>query len=234
MLAPCRRPRRGSSACCAVRGGRRTSRRCRLARARRAAAAARRLGRSGCGCGSIDVVSGETLKNQRTKRSIRAANGDMSKSPEMTRYVPRARRRRSGRVRARSRRTLPTARRPAPLTAPNARLPARFLQPSGRTVAWHRRGLAQSRDGSGRPHGARVFMLIRIGFDIELSVATPMALIYLLRVHPSRRDDLLAPENLLDQRRPGARGVHRQLRQPLRPGQRAGRHGHGAAHQRRR
>jgi transglutaminase-like putative cysteine protease len=39
-------------------------------------------------------------------------------------------------------------------------------------------------------------MLIRIGFDIELSVATPMALIYLLRVHPSRRDDLLAPEPL--------------------------------------
>jgi transglutaminase-like putative cysteine protease len=39
-------------------------------------------------------------------------------------------------------------------------------------------------------------MLIRIGFDIELSVATPMALIYLLRVHPSRRDDLLAPEAL--------------------------------------
>ena len=38
-------------------------------------------------------------------------------------------------------------------------------------------------------------MLIRIGFDIELSVATPMALIYLLHVHPSRRDDLLAPEN---------------------------------------
>ena len=40
-------------------------------------------------------------------------------------------------------------------------------------------------------------MLIRIGFDIELSVATPMALIYLLHVHPSRRDDLIAPENLL-------------------------------------
>ena len=39
-------------------------------------------------------------------------------------------------------------------------------------------------------------MLIRIGFDIELSVAAPMALIYLLRVHPSRRHDLLAPENL--------------------------------------
>ncbi|MEO8080644.1 MAG: transglutaminase family protein [Caldimonas sp.] len=39
-------------------------------------------------------------------------------------------------------------------------------------------------------------MLIRIGYDIELAVATPMALIYLLRVHPSRRDDLLAPEDL--------------------------------------
>ena len=39
-------------------------------------------------------------------------------------------------------------------------------------------------------------MLIRIGFDIELAVATPMALIFLLRVHPSRRDDLSVPENL--------------------------------------
>ena len=39
-------------------------------------------------------------------------------------------------------------------------------------------------------------MLIRIGYDIELAVATPMALIYLLRVHPSRRDDLVAPENV--------------------------------------
>ena len=39
-------------------------------------------------------------------------------------------------------------------------------------------------------------MLIKIGFDIELAVATPMALIYLLRVHPSRHGDLLAPENL--------------------------------------
>ncbi|NUZ05084.1 transglutaminase-like domain-containing protein [Piscinibacter koreensis] len=38
-------------------------------------------------------------------------------------------------------------------------------------------------------------MLIRIGFDIELTVATPMALIYLLHVHPSRRDDLVGPEN---------------------------------------
>ena len=39
-------------------------------------------------------------------------------------------------------------------------------------------------------------MLIKIGFDIELAVATPMALIYLLRVHPSREGDLLAPEKL--------------------------------------
>ena len=37
-------------------------------------------------------------------------------------------------------------------------------------------------------------MFIKIGFDIELSVASPMALIYLLHVHPSRGDDLLAPE----------------------------------------
>ena len=39
-------------------------------------------------------------------------------------------------------------------------------------------------------------MLIKIGFDIELAVATPMALIYLLRVHPSREGDLLAAEKL--------------------------------------
>lgn len=38
-------------------------------------------------------------------------------------------------------------------------------------------------------------MLIRIGYDIELGIASPMALIYLLRVHPSRRGDLLAPED---------------------------------------
>ena len=37
-------------------------------------------------------------------------------------------------------------------------------------------------------------MFIKIGFDIELSVASPMALIYLLHVHPSRSADLLAPE----------------------------------------
>jgi len=37
-------------------------------------------------------------------------------------------------------------------------------------------------------------MLIKIGYDIELSVMAPMALIYLLRVHPSRQDDLQTPE----------------------------------------
>ena len=37
-------------------------------------------------------------------------------------------------------------------------------------------------------------MFIKIGFDIELSIQSPMAIIYLLHVHPSRRDDLLAPE----------------------------------------
>ena len=39
-------------------------------------------------------------------------------------------------------------------------------------------------------------MLIKIGFDIELAVATPMALIFLLRVHPSRHGDLVAAENV--------------------------------------
>jgi transglutaminase-like putative cysteine protease len=37
-------------------------------------------------------------------------------------------------------------------------------------------------------------MFIKIGFDIELAVASPMAIVYLLHVHPSRRDDLVAPE----------------------------------------
>ena len=38
-------------------------------------------------------------------------------------------------------------------------------------------------------------MLIKIGFDIELGVASPMALICLLRVHPSRRADLVGAED---------------------------------------
>ena len=37
-------------------------------------------------------------------------------------------------------------------------------------------------------------MIIDIGFDIELAVTAPTAIIYLLRVHPSRKHDLLAPE----------------------------------------
>ena len=34
-------------------------------------------------------------------------------------------------------------------------------------------------------------MHIKIGFDIELAIASPMAIIYLLHVHPSRQADLL-------------------------------------------
>ena len=37
-------------------------------------------------------------------------------------------------------------------------------------------------------------MRIKIGFDIALTVSAPMALIYMLKVHPSRRSDLLGPE----------------------------------------
>lgn len=37
-------------------------------------------------------------------------------------------------------------------------------------------------------------MYIKIGFDIELAITSPMALIHLLHVHPSRRGDLLAPQ----------------------------------------
>jgi transglutaminase-like putative cysteine protease len=39
-------------------------------------------------------------------------------------------------------------------------------------------------------------MLIRIGYDIELSLTSPTALIYMLQVHPSRLADLQAPENI--------------------------------------
>ena len=37
-------------------------------------------------------------------------------------------------------------------------------------------------------------MFIKIGFDIAMTVSAPMALLYMLKVHPSRRADLLAPE----------------------------------------
>jgi transglutaminase-like putative cysteine protease len=39
-------------------------------------------------------------------------------------------------------------------------------------------------------------MLIDIGYDIELALTGPTALIYLLRVHPSRQHDLQGTENL--------------------------------------
>ena len=39
-------------------------------------------------------------------------------------------------------------------------------------------------------------MNIQLGYDIELRINTPIALIHLLRVHPSREHDLLTPENI--------------------------------------
>ena len=40
-------------------------------------------------------------------------------------------------------------------------------------------------------------MYIKIGFDIQLGITSPMALIFLLHVHPSRRDDLMASEAIM-------------------------------------
>ena len=40
-------------------------------------------------------------------------------------------------------------------------------------------------------------MYIKIGFDIQLTITAPMALVYVLHVHPTRRDDLLVPEVVL-------------------------------------
>ena len=37
-------------------------------------------------------------------------------------------------------------------------------------------------------------MHIKIGFDIELAITSPMAILYLLHVHPSRRADLVQPD----------------------------------------
>jgi transglutaminase-like putative cysteine protease len=39
-------------------------------------------------------------------------------------------------------------------------------------------------------------MLIRIGYDIELGVSAPTALIYMLQVHPSRAGDIVGSENI--------------------------------------
>jgi hypothetical protein len=38
-------------------------------------------------------------------------------------------------------------------------------------------------------------MLIRIGYDIALRLFSPTAVFYVLWVHPSRKGDLLKPEN---------------------------------------
>jgi hypothetical protein len=38
-------------------------------------------------------------------------------------------------------------------------------------------------------------MLIRIGYNIALRLASPTAVLYLLHVHPSRKGDLAGPEN---------------------------------------
>jgi transglutaminase-like putative cysteine protease len=39
-------------------------------------------------------------------------------------------------------------------------------------------------------------MLIKIGYDIELGVSAPTALIYMLQVHPSRAHDIVSGENI--------------------------------------
>jgi hypothetical protein len=38
-------------------------------------------------------------------------------------------------------------------------------------------------------------MFIRIGYDITVRLSAPTAVIYLLRIHPSRSGDLVLPEN---------------------------------------
>jgi len=48
-----------------------------------------------------------------------------------------------------------------------------------------------------QPLSSSTAMHIKIGFDIQLAITSPMALVYVLHVHPSRRDDLLAPEFVL-------------------------------------
>ncbi|RYF32360.1 MAG: transglutaminase family protein, partial [Comamonadaceae bacterium] len=39
-------------------------------------------------------------------------------------------------------------------------------------------------------------MHIKIGYDIELGVSAPTALIYMLQVHPSRAHDIVGAENI--------------------------------------
>ncbi len=45
-------------------------------------------------------------------------------------------------------------------------------------------------------HFARVPMRIRLGYTIELDISTPMAVVTVLNVHPSRVPDLLEPDEL--------------------------------------
>ena len=42
-------------------------------------------------------------------------------------------------------------------------------------------------------------MLIRVGYDITVRLFAPTAVIFLLRVHPSRSGDLVVPENFQTQ-----------------------------------
>jgi hypothetical protein len=39
-------------------------------------------------------------------------------------------------------------------------------------------------------------MLIRLGYDIELEISRPMAVITVLNVHPSRTADMIEPDQL--------------------------------------
>ena len=48
-----------------------------------------------------------------------------------------------------------------------------------------------------QPLSSSTAMHLKIGFDIQLAITSPMAFVYVLHVHPSRRDDLLAPEFVL-------------------------------------
>src|SRR3954462_14409237 len=68
------------------------------------------------------------------------------------------------------------------------------------------RGAKHARRGcagcSGKRHAHRMGgaryddMLIRIGYDLRFELAVPTAMIAMLRVHPSRAGDLVAPERV--------------------------------------
>ena len=138
------------------------------------------------------TASGEAVKNQRRKRSTRSEAG----RGEPFSWLPHDSARRGAISRAtapRSRRTLPTA---ADTRA--------FLQaPRGRTRRGHASATMAERANRSVP------MLIRIGYDIELAVATPMALHL-----PAARASVAArrpgrARRTCGERRPRARGIHR-------------------------